>query len=165
MADRLLQITAELWVCVCVYVWTRERISVCACIRAEVCEWCLSVKDDYVILLNGQSRSHHHTIKQKADWITGKHKRTKFQNISTTHQLNTLLAKCPQALHFLCLHGLAQHMYTIYCTKTRMTTLSLWGIHALHSTNGAVSSTTFSQQHVGLPNWNTRHQLALCSQT
>lgn len=42
-----------------------EEISVCACMRMGVCVcgWCLSVKDDYVILLKGQSRSHHRTIK------------------------------------------------------------------------------------------------------
>lgn len=59
----LLQMTTELWVCmneqISVCVW----VCVCMTMGGHVCEWCLSVKDDYVTLLKGQSRSHHCTIK------------------------------------------------------------------------------------------------------
>lgn len=61
----LLQMTTELWVCMNKNVCVLVRLCVCMTMGVHIYKWCLSVKDDYVSLLKGQSRSHHCTIKDR----------------------------------------------------------------------------------------------------
>lgn len=73
---------------------TSASLSVCACMRTGrcVCGRCWSVRDDYVLLLKGQIRSHHRTIRGRQYSQEG--------NTSELHRRRT--QTCTRATHRYC---------------------------------------------------------------